>query len=201
MVLILNSPVHFCAFRPKRHRHIERLKIKAVKVRIIKLTSPDGTVSVLLTNLPHSKAGKSKIIDLYFKRWAVEVHYRDEKKEMEIEKFHTRTCLGIRQELFAIVTMCVISRVLMIISSPIEDKECRVAGPQFKHAIKTLASEAFVLAATTPEKSIAIFNEIISEISRVKYYKPKKPKASQPRISKGPLNKWKNDKRKKLGLA
>ena len=59
---------------------IERLKIKTVKVRIIKLTSPDGIASVLFTNLPHSKAGKSKIIDLYFKRWAVKAHYRNEKK-------------------------------------------------------------------------------------------------------------------------
>ncbi len=43
-------------------------------------TSPDGELSVLLTNLPNEpRFAASAIIGLYFRRRAVEVQYRDEK--------------------------------------------------------------------------------------------------------------------------
>jgi hypothetical protein len=52
----------------------------AVKsLRAIRLESPDGTVSVLLTNLFNSTVFPAKsIVDLYFRHWAIESHYRDE---------------------------------------------------------------------------------------------------------------------------
>ena len=65
------------------------------------------------------------------------------------------------------------------------DQEC-----QFKHAILTLASEAALLLPEDPEKAVAIFQEVLSELARVKYYRPKSPRSSQPRLNKHPLNKW-----------
>jgi len=65
---------------------------------------------------------------------------------------------------------------------------------QFKNAILTLASEAAVLVPDDPEKAIIIFKEILIEIARVKYYRPKKPRSSQPRVNKRPLNKWNQNK-------
>ena len=174
----------------------ERKKLTSIKLRIVKLVSPDGEVSVLLTNLFDKKEyPNSGIIELYFKRWGVENHYRDEKVILEIEKFHSKSCNGIMQEFFAILIMSVISRVLMILTSkyfspsPIE--------PQFKNAIMTLASDAAILTPDFPEKAIEIFEDIIREISRVKYYRPKEPRPTQPRVSKKPINKWIVGKTKK----
>jgi hypothetical protein len=153
-------------------------------------------VSVLLTNLFDKKEyPNSEIIELYFKRWGVENHYRDEKVILEIEKFHSKSCNGVMQEFFAILIMTVISRVLMILTSknfypsPIE--------PQFKNAIMTLASDAAILTPDFPEQAIKIFEDIIKEISRVKHYKVKEPRPSQPRVSKKPANKWIIGKSKK----
>jgi hypothetical protein len=61
---------------------------------------------------------------------------------------------------------------------------------QFKNAIMVLASEAAVLVPDNPEKAAAIFSEILDEIASVKYYRPKTPRPSQPRVTKRAHNKW-----------
>ena len=84
--------------------------------------------------------------------------------------------------------MSTISRTIMVLSS-----ELKYSGEhefQFKNAIVTLASEAAILAPDDPEKAVLIFEEIITEISRVKYYRPKEPRPSNPRVCKAPPNKW-----------
>ena len=175
----------------------DRKKLKAIKLRIIRMVSPDGIVSVLLTNLyDREKFPRQEIITLYFKRWEVESYYRDEKVVLEIEEFHGKTSNSIRQELFAAMIMSVISRTLMALSSQMSNEEPR--EPQFKNAIMTLASEAAVLAPDDPERAVAIFQDILKEIYRVKYYRPKVPRPSQPRVTKRSLNKWASEKTKKV---
>ena len=135
------------------------------------------------------------IIQLYFRRWEVENYYRDEKVTLEIEKFHSKTVNGILQELYAVMIMSVISRTLMALCT-----ESFFSGKQplqFKNAILTLASEAALLVADDAQKAATIFKEILVEIARVKYYRPKNPRPCQPRVNKKPLNKWNQSKIKK----
>jgi len=174
----------------------ERKTLKSIKLRVIRLVSPDGTISVLLTNLFNkTEFPASEIIDLYFKRWGVEGYYRDEKVVLEIEKFHGKTPNSIRQELFAVMIMSVIARTLMSVSL---EAFPGLQEFQFKHAIMTIASEAAVLVPNDPEKAAQIFEELIQEISRVKYYRKKGPRPSEPRVNKRPLNKWCSGKTKKV---
>jgi len=176
----------------------ERKKLKPIKLRVIKLLSPDGTLSVLLTNLfGKRRFARSEIIALYFRRWEVESYYRDEKVFLEVVKFHSKTSNSIRQELFAAMIMSVISRTLMALSA----SEDRSGEPQFKNAIMTLASEAAVLIPDEPEKAAKIFNEIIGEISRVRYYRAKQPRQPQPRVTKKKINKWCVARQTKLTTA
>jgi Transposase DDE domain len=178
----------------------QRKKAKVIQLRIIRLASPDGTVSVLLTNLLNqSNFPRGEIVTLYFRRWEVESYYRDEKVVLEIEKFHGKSPNSIRQELYAVTIMSVIARTLMVVTS-------QVCGPsitefQFKNAIMTFAAEAAILAPDDPEKAVEIFSEILAAISRVKYYRPKSPRASRPRVTKRPPNKWCSGRRKKMEKA
>jgi len=166
----------------------ERKNLNPVKLRVIRLVSPNGTISVLLTNLlDRKKFPASEIIDLYFKRWAVEDYYRDEKVVLEIEKFHGITPNSIRQELFAAMIMSVITRTLMSISL---EAFPGLQEFQFKHAILTVASEAAVFVSDNPKKAVQIFAELIREIARVKYYRRQGPRLSEPRVNKRPINKW-----------
>ena len=175
----------------------QRKKAKVIQLRIIRLVSPDGTVSVLLTNLLNqSRFPREHIVDLYFRRWEVETNYRNEKVVLEIEQFHGKSANSIRQELYAVTIMSVIARTLMVLTSRLHGSS--TAEFQFKNAIMTLAGEAAILAPDDPEKAVEIFSEILAAISRVKYYRPKRPRASQPRVTKRPPNKWCSGRRKKL---
>ena len=170
---------------------------KPVTLRAIRMANPDGEVPVLLTNLPDEpRFAAPAVIELYFRRWAVELQYRDEKTSLGIETLHSQTENGILQELFAILVMAVIARTLAVLmTDPDRDPK---AEPQFKHAMVTLAQEAAVLAPRCPELALAIFSELLREIARVRYYPPKTPRPPQPRVSKKPVNKWQVDKAKRM---
>jgi hypothetical protein len=173
---------------------------KPITLRAIRMASPDGEISVLLTNLPNEpRFAAAAVIALYFRRWRLEVQYRDEKTSLEIETFHSQTENGIRQELFAILVMAVIARTLMALMT--DPGHPSGAEPQFKHAIITLAQEAAVLAPRCPELALMIFSELLKEIARVRYYPPKTPRPPQPRVSKKPVNKWQVDKAKRMADA
>jgi hypothetical protein len=75
------------------------------------------------------------------------------------------------------------------------------AEPQFKQAMITLAQEAFVLTPKCPELALVIFAELLNEIARVRYYPPKTPRPSQPRVSRKPVNKWQVDQAKRMAEA
>jgi hypothetical protein len=167
----------------------QRKKAKVIQLRIIRLLSPDGTVSVLLTNLLNQSRFS----------WEIETNYRNEKVVLEIEEFHGKSANSIRQELYAVAIMSVIARTLMVEASRMHKSS--TAEFQFKNAIMTLAAEAAVLATDEPDKAVRIFSEILAAISRVKYYRPKRPRASQPRVTKRPPNKWCAGRRKKLERA
>ncbi len=169
-----------------------------IQLRALRLVSPQGEISVLLTNLPDDERFPSQaVLELYWRRWAVEVHYRDEKTSLDIETFHSQTENGIRQELFAILIMAVIARTMMALMTDPEHPSG--AHPQFKHAIITLASEAAVLTPTCPDVALGIFQELLHEIARVQYYPPKVPRRSAPRVSKQPMNKWRSEKSQRMG--
>ena len=181
----------------KFKRKVGTKQRRAIKLRVIKLVSPDGTVSVLLTNLFNKKVyTHDEIVALYARRWEIENYYRDEKITLEIERFHSKTVNGILQEFYAAMIMSVIARTLMVLSSHVFLSGRQEA--QFKNAVFTLASEAALLVPDDAERAVTIFTEVLKEIARVKYYRPKKLRCSQPRINKRPLNKWQQNRIKKL---
>jgi hypothetical protein len=118
---------------------------------------------------------------------------------MAIETFHSQTENGIRQELFAILIMAVIARLLMRLTTD-PDPPSR-AEPQFKHALINLAQEAAVLTPHDPALALSSFRELLHEMARVLYDRPKVPRPSPPRVCKKPLNKWQVDRAKRMAGA
>lgn len=171
----------------------ERSSLSPIRLRAVRLVHPDGKVSVLLTNLFDKKRFPvSDLIALYSRRWAIENHYRDEKSLLHIEHFHSKSSNGIRQELFAVLAAMVISRTLSALSVDSESREspqCLIQ-PQLKNAVMALAREAALLTPSNPDVAMLIFQELIDEIRRVKHYRSKLPRQTQPRINKSPVNKW-----------
>jgi hypothetical protein len=172
-----------------------------------------------------------EIANLYRRRWEVENHYRDEKVHLDIETFHTRSVNGIHQELFAVAIMAVIARTLMALSMELaaddddddddeeeeeeEEEEEPVAAtpasstqsrrtqpePQFKHAMMALGQDVAMLVADDPLRALEQFAELLEQIGKVKYYRPKKPRPPQPRVTKREINKWIKGRADKMNVA
>jgi hypothetical protein len=162
---------------------------KPILLRVLRLVSPDGTTSVLLTNLTDkSTIPVQDIIDLYFERYRIEEHYRNEKIILEIEKFHSKCPNGIRQEIYAAAILSTIARLLINLTD--QSSENGRIEPQFKNAVLALSADAFVLIPQDPHQSLQIFKELLEQIAQVKYYRPLKKRPAQPRVCKKPPNKW-----------
>jgi hypothetical protein len=131
---------------------------------------------------------REDICDLYYKRWGVEVNYRDEKNSLDIEKFHSKNSNGIRQELYSIAIMTIIARTISAIET--DEKETKEKEPQLKNAIISLARDVAVFVANDISNAIEIFKQTVKYLKRNKYYKPKKKRKSYKRISKQIRNKW-----------
>jgi Transposase DDE domain len=182
----------------------QRRTLAPLRLRAIRLEAPAGTVSVLLTNLVDLRRfPRAAIIALYWRRWAVETHYRDEKTLQHIEQLHRHTPHGIRQELFALLSGCVIARTLTALSVPSEAIATAqsLVQPQLKNALMSFAREAALLTPAHPEKALVILQELLNAIRQVKYYKPKSQRPSRPRVNKQPANKWQSDRQRKLKEA
>jgi hypothetical protein len=162
------------------------LTIRDLQLRAIRIESKDGAPSILFTNLMDwKKYSAASIRKLYFKRWQIEGHYRDEKCSLDLAHFHSKSGNGIRQELFASLIMMTLARVLMHLQTSDLNRP-----PQFKHAVCVLAKEAHLLVANKPEIARRLFLELLEDIGRVVYYKPKRRRKAYPRHSKTAVNKW-----------
>lgn len=178
----------------------ERNSSKPIQLRAIKAVSPEGSISVLLTNLPMNNSFiMTDIEELYLKRWTIEEHYRDEKTSLEIERFHSKSVNGVLQELFAVLIMTVISRALMALSASVINNS--TVEPRFKYTIMSLALDAAIFACNRTNNIYSVLTDLLDAMTKVKYYRPKKPRSPQPRISKTPINKWRDAKISKLNQS
>ncbi len=174
---------------PKTYTAQQRRELPTLRLRAIRAQTPEGEDILFLTSLVDMEAiPRGEIIDLYFKRWTVEVYYREEKIIQEIERFHCRTAKGVQQELFAVMALTVISRTMAVLSETMH--ELPPGRAQRKHAALALAREATLLTPANPLKALSLFEELLDEMARVKTYPPKRPRPPAPRISKRPRNKW-----------
>jgi len=81
-------------------------KMSALKVRLVRVDLPDGTVEVLVTNLWEEEGYDYKIFgDLYFKRWGVETAIGTAKNLLQLECFSGLTVNSVCQDFYATVFM------------------------------------------------------------------------------------------------
>jgi len=135
--------------------------LKPIEMRVVRMENPDGTTSVLLSNMVNkNEIETNEILDLFSQRWRIEEYYRDEKVVMNIEQFHSKSKNGILQELYSAMIMSVISRTMMMLSSVhILSGEQET---QFKNALITMSLNAAFLVPDNPEKAVDIFKSVLS---------------------------------------
>jgi len=163
-----------------------QVRDKRLRLRAVRLVSPDGQLSVLLSDLLDREAYPAQALrELYWERWRIEEHYRMEKVVLDVERFHGRSPQAVRQELYAAAIMSVLGRLLTALAAPPSKNQ-----PQLKHALAALTEQACLLAAEQPAAALAALELLLERIGRIRYYPPKKKRPSQPRTSKQAPNKW-----------
>lgn len=168
---------------PGSYTALERKDLATLSLRAIRARTPEGKDIALLTNLLDAQAiSRDEIIALYFKRWEVEVYYREEKGVQELERFHSRTPHGLRQEYFAVMILTVISRTMAALSEA--DASLPAGRVQRKHAVIALARDAALLTPAHPFRALGLFKELLSEMARIQYHAPPTARPSAPRVCK-----------------
>ena len=85
-------------------RDCARLGISAalLRLRLVRVKLPGGTIEVLATNLLDTEAFPTHLFkDLYRRRWAVEESFKALKPALRVEQFRTQGVLGVYQEVYA----------------------------------------------------------------------------------------------------
>lgn len=174
----------------------------SVRVRAIRLRSPDGKLSVLLTKLIDPKIfSRQPIVKLYWHRGKIEDHYRAEKRDCKIEYFHSRSVNSVKQELFAAAITMIMAQTLKAIAAPPRVMNKCIVFEQSKNAVAVFAQKLYVLTTASRRSAMALLERLAASFARHRYYQPKSPKPAQPRASKTPLNKWRNSKLKRMRRA
>jgi len=73
--------------------------------------------------------------------------------------------------------------------------------PQFKNAVMALGQDVAMLVADDPVRALGQFTELLEQIGKVKYYRPKNPRPSQPRVTKRKINKWTKGRAERMNAA
>ncbi len=58
-----------------------------------------------------------------------------------------------------------------------------------------------MLVADDPHRALDLFAELLDQIGRVKYYRPRNPRPAQPRVSRQTKSKWIRGRAAKMDAA
>jgi len=96
---------------------------EVVTVRLVKVILSNGTIEVLITSLLDGKTYKLEDFQwLYHKRWCIETYFSRLKNLLEIERFSTKTVIGIEQDFHSLVFLSTLESVLI---KEDEEKLCK----------------------------------------------------------------------------
>ena len=102
--------------------HTDARGLGPFTLRAVRRDGPEGEPQVFLTSLPRSSFPHLVILELYKRRWEVELFFRLEKGTyLGHDQFHARNPDGVRQEVFALLLFIALSRTLMAVTAEIHD--------------------------------------------------------------------------------
>jgi hypothetical protein len=157
-------------------------------VRAVRRDGPDGDPQVFITSLPRNAFSREDIIELYRRRWEVELFFRLEKGTyLGHDQFHARNPDGVRQEVFALLLFVALSRTLMAAAAEVHNVPYECISQ--KGALLAAASRFTVLLVNRdPARARRALGELLQRISRCLDKYRRRP--SYPRRSFKPRPRW-----------
>lgn len=161
---------------------------KDIEVRTINGQGPLGVKTVLLTSLPRKQFSRATIGQAYKLRWEIEEFYKLVKNDyLGQGQFHSKTPVGIEQEVHAVALFVAITRYLMGAAAEEHHEPYESLSP--KSGILGLADNIVRLILGADARSAPeVLGQILRRIIRTK--DPKRPGRLCPRRSYLPTRKW-----------
>lgn len=158
------------------------------KVRAVRRDGPGGEPQVFITSLARKAFSRDDVIELYRRRWEVELFFRLEKGTyLGHDQFHARNADGVRQEVFALLLFVALSRTLMAAAAEIHDVPYERISQ--KGALLGAATRFTVLLVHAhPDQARKLLAELLGRISRCLDKYRRRP--SYPRRSFKPRPRW-----------
>ncbi|PCH67314.1 MAG: hypothetical protein COC06_11430 [Bacteroidales bacterium] len=117
-------------------------KNDSIKVRLIRVDLPDGTIELLMTTLLCSKTYTTGIFkELYFKRWGVEIYYDELKNKIKVELFSGYSDRCIQQDFYAALF---ISNIQTLMVTELNEELQENQMTQYKYIVNNNLSYGFL---------------------------------------------------------
>lgn len=118
---------------------------ESLRVRLVRVCLPDGQVEVLATNLSSEEVPASKMKELYFMRWPIEVEYLHYKHAFVIEAFSGGRPICVRQDFFATILAHNMVRLMTVISRDEVERENRHKKLDYKSNMAILVGMFYAM--------------------------------------------------------
>lgn len=159
-----------------------------LKVRVVRLRTPQGDESFFITSLRRSEFSRARLRELYHMRWEVEEFYKlFQGPYIGQGQFRSKSPSGVRQEIHALVLFLLITRVFMAAAAKASGSspEC-LSMKAATLGLATYVTRLFL--ATDPDYALREFRALLERLARAPY--KRRPGRSSPRRSFLPRRRW-----------
>ena len=162
---------------------------RAIRTRIVRLTSPSGEDSFFFTSLPRTEFSRDDLATLYHMRWEAEEFYKLLKSDyIGQRQYRSRTASGIIQEIHAGVLFLAIARVCATAATQVVDPELEEQVSQKGAVLAIAAFLTRLLLSPTPELRQRALSSVLVRIATTR--DRRRPGRASPRRSFKPTPKW-----------
>jgi hypothetical protein len=160
-----------------------------IKVRVLRLSMPDGSESVFVTNLIDESFTRSRLSELYHLRWEAEEFYKLAKGSYIGQgQFRSKSPEGVRQEVHALMLFLAVTRVVMAAAAHSDGSEYATLSQ--KAAVLGVAcyiTRLFLTSQDRPHQASEL-RALLERVARARYRR--RPGRSAPRRSFLPRRGW-----------
>ena len=162
----------------------------SIQIRAVRYQAKGKTYH-LATNLPNSKKFSIKALkEIYHRRWNIEEGFKSLKQTLGLRNIRSRTCVGVKQEIFVKVLSLLLSRLMTRSTAQTTKAKSLRASTRVGHLVTTH------LLLNCPKASTARYEELIGQSFRTATLLGR----SFVRISHRPLDKFRFTHKKRAML-
>jgi hypothetical protein len=149
------------------------IKKKVIKLRVVKVRLKSGMEEILVSSLMEDSFKKEDLVNLYFKRWGIEVKYDEIKNVLQMENFTGATSIAVEQDFHATIYLSNMASLAAQAANEDIEENCKDKSLKYEYKVNMniligKLKDDFVLMMLqwNPIKRLRMFDRIMEEVSR-----------------------------------